>query len=1596
MPFMPLWSSVLRGRGRPRSRARRTPGVLAAATFGVLAVAVTVTPLVPATPASAAPVSRTAPVSPVTSVSRAAAAAGTGSCTGGGYNPCGWSASSIMDVIAHPLTDTIIVSSHRGLHALVNGEYAGVPENSPEAIELAAKAGLAEIELDVKLDKDGTPVLSHDQTEGRQTNYSQDLTSLHDCSSNDCYDSFGDQSDPTNAARNPLVTSLSDSDLANGNLYTRDSVSGKLSSGVIWHPITLQDALNRMTLDGIQMVIALDIRTPDIARAALPVVANTLDSMGRSYLSDTMFKVPFISAPSASAVQAMFPEDRSEVNYQPVFNTGDACGTITNNKCQGFGGATDEAAGETNLANALLDVEDNSGVKVPAVELQIKKNGGNLQQLLETVNHYPGSDQRRSVTIFSPYQDIDPSAHGLDPSQAPYYFKTDGSCCSTLPSFFFKSTPNDQTTFPPDTTDQRPNLDFLESEGVNGITTDDAEDIASQIDTSHRDVPGQSPGNSPVSDRSCDVYTFYGTPCTVAVSTTRALYANYDGPLYQVQRASDSAVMDIGLTERGGYADAAAQDQFCAQTTCTITKIYDQSGLHNDLTVAGAGGQGGADHGADASALPVTVNGNKVYGVSISAGVGYRNDLTQGIARNGSPEGMYMVASGTRVNDQCCFDFGNAERNNSDTGNGHMDAVNLSARCAFAAAQPCTGAGPWVQADLENGLFQGGNGHNPDNTGNSSNFVTAMLKNDGTTTYALKGGDAQSGGLSTWWQGPLPDPAVNPGYEPMQQEGGIVLGVGGDNSNSGVGSFFEGVMTQGYPTDAADDAVQAGIVAAGYGGDSAGVTVPQNSNAAVVNVGLTNVFTVNAENDHLQWSSLTAQGADWMTKDLWATAGTPPVLPGTTPVAVVHDGVTSVFTISAADHHLWETHMRPGVTSFTADDLTALAGTPPSKVTPSALFHDGYTTVYTVNASNGHLQTTYLTVLNGPWVTADLTAQTPGAPAVQPATSPVSILHNGVASVFTVGTDHDIWETYLPTIDGTWSAHDITALSTGPQTTSTVTAVLHEGVLTVFAAGDPLRHLWELSLPSLGGAWTAQDLTAGAPNTPQVAPGTAPAALFHNGYTSVYTVDQTSLDLQTTYLPSLSGDYATEDLSADYKIPPTTETPVPLLHPGTDGALDRLSVFTVNHLDNDLQDSDLVAEGDPWNTQDMYVLAHVPPVRVNASPTATWSVVNNGTTYAFTVCTGDLCVDTENIDGTWQKTDLTAMKVAPKIANNTWPTAVAWDGHVSVFSVGTQGHLWQTDLPPDTNTWAGFDLTAAAGGPTTGVTPSAVFHGGYISVYTVNDNGAASKPGDLEEYYLIDGTPGWHTQDLSTQNPYTPQVAPYTPPVALYHDGYTSVFTADYSTVFGNDLQETYLTAIGNAWQTRDLTKLTGGLPMSFTSWPAVVYHSGYVSVFTPDGNFDTSGYSDLRETYLTAIGDNWQTQDLSVNYQVPKVHTHFLTANGFGVLPAKMSALYHSGYTSVYYVPGNNISGPSGSTTDDLMEAFLPAIGDSWRSQDLTTATSGPPTNSASPPSALLHYGVNGGLTWTSVFTYNLSDGSLQDTFLPNMGGSWGTKPLP
>ena len=322
----------------------------------------------------------------------------------------------------------------------------------------------------------------------------------------------------------------------------------------------------------------------------------------------------------------------------------------------------------------------------------------------------------------------------------------------------------------------------------------------------------------------CDIYAAAGCPCVAAHSTTRALYASYNGPLYQVMRQSDGKTLDIGVvqpsgSDPGGYADAAAQDAFGANTYCWITTIYDQSGKGNHLVQAPRGGfsgpaMGGFNNVPLADMAPIAIMGHKVYGVFIAPGMGLRWNDAHGTAVDDQAEGQYWVVDGHHYNSGCCFDYGNAETDSRDDGNGTMETTYYGNAGAWYHGPP---PGPWIMTDQENNLV---GCVNPDGSKFCTNlpninwrFVTAMAKGE-PHHWTSMGGDAQTGELIDMFDGPR----VNDTYDPMRKQGAILLGNGGDNSNGSQGTFYEGAMTAAgtFPSDATDQKVQANIVAAKY------------------------------------------------------------------------------------------------------------------------------------------------------------------------------------------------------------------------------------------------------------------------------------------------------------------------------------------------------------------------------------------------------------------------------------------------------------------------------------------------------------------------------------------------------------------------------------------------------------------------------------------------------------------------------------------------------------------------------------------------------------------------------------------------------------
>jgi hypothetical protein len=342
---------------------------------------------------------------------------------------------------------------------------------------------------------------------------------------------------------------------------------------------------------------------------------------------------------------------------------------------------------------------------------------------------------------------------------------------------------------------------------------------------------GGAGGGSGTLEGPCDIYATGATPCVAAYSTVRRLSSKYTGPLYQIRiggsnTGTGGTLKDIGVIADGVVADGSLQDTLCSSSACTISKLYDQSGLSNDLTVAGPGCYvTTADTEADAKGRSLTLNGHKVYALYMASDSsfgsstgpehdGYRNNSALGLPTGTAAESEYEVVDGKRANAGCCWDFGNAQRDSCSTGGtGAMNTISFGAKFVWGSG---AGNGPWFMMDAEGGVWAGGAGmstvQNPNNPSVTSDYAFGLVKTDtfgSTPRYAIRVGDANGAGLTTAYDGTAP--------AAWNMQGAIVLGIGGDNSNTSYGTFFEGAITAGRPSDATDLAVLQNVQAAGYG-----------------------------------------------------------------------------------------------------------------------------------------------------------------------------------------------------------------------------------------------------------------------------------------------------------------------------------------------------------------------------------------------------------------------------------------------------------------------------------------------------------------------------------------------------------------------------------------------------------------------------------------------------------------------------------------------------------------------------------------------------------------------------------------------------------
>jgi GH43 family beta-xylosidase/glycerophosphoryl diester phosphodiesterase len=364
------------------------------------------------------------------------------------FNPNNFDTAKIMNAIVDPKPDLITIGYHRGAHALVDGSYPDIAENSMKSIEIAAKDGYEMLEIDVKETSDHVPVLSHDLNWGREATYTNPADPTRRL-----FDPFVAKGNAENDARNPQVASLTWNDIKSAQL--RNSVNFKPSSETV---ASLQQSLDYMTTNKIAMVLSLDIRSAEIAKAAWPVIYNSKDYLGRSYAESTLFKIPGKAFRTTNDFKAAFGSNYRSVYYQPVYNTSDLVRDT-------FG---DGRSGEQPVIDHFLRFRSDGTIRIAATEVQMKETGGILTGLLaQAKKKQDGS--RASASIFSP--SVDYYEPGDTAKQDPKLFTSEGYCCTSLQEFLFNKD-KQYPDLPSDTKDERGSFEWIKSMGFSSVTAD--------------------------------------------------------------------------------------------------------------------------------------------------------------------------------------------------------------------------------------------------------------------------------------------------------------------------------------------------------------------------------------------------------------------------------------------------------------------------------------------------------------------------------------------------------------------------------------------------------------------------------------------------------------------------------------------------------------------------------------------------------------------------------------------------------------------------------------------------------------------------------------------------------------------------------------------------------------------------------------------------------------------------------------------------------------------------------------------------------------------------------------------------------------------
>ena len=366
----------------------------------------------------------------------------------GPYNPyLGYAAVDYLRPEVKRPEQAVVQVYHRGLHDV---EPDRKPENSIGAFDAAVREGATFYEVDLRGDKNGEPILTHDEKLGREGDFG----------AHQGLDKFNPYEErhppgPDQSKVNPDVRDITADDLRQWGIKQRN-LEGTVTDERL---STLRDLLEHNRENRISVGIMADIKDIKVLQKSWEILATTKDHLGVPYSESAVLKIGLHKMPSVEEVQQVFntthydgeTPDWKHVKLQFVVVTM----TVGNKNFD----PQKQEYGEEYVLNSVK-----AHAKMPynyGFEIGLKQEGGNLQTTKDWVQ-----SEKLLLSHFQPVSEHDnPAAHSIGGE----FFDADGYCCSNLSSKLFD--PKGKNV-PADTEDRRHLASFMLENNFQVITTD--------------------------------------------------------------------------------------------------------------------------------------------------------------------------------------------------------------------------------------------------------------------------------------------------------------------------------------------------------------------------------------------------------------------------------------------------------------------------------------------------------------------------------------------------------------------------------------------------------------------------------------------------------------------------------------------------------------------------------------------------------------------------------------------------------------------------------------------------------------------------------------------------------------------------------------------------------------------------------------------------------------------------------------------------------------------------------------------------------------------------------------------------------------------